>query len=123
MVGRPSIIDAVLLLLVLAGWQAQAWAHAFLDHGEPGVGAELKAPPAKIVLYFDSELELPFSGLRVEDASGQPVCQDDVQSDPANPTWLSQPCPPLPPGTYRVVWSVIARDTHHTEGDYTFTIQ
>jgi methionine-rich copper-binding protein CopC len=31
--------------------------------------------------------------------------------------------PPLPPATYRVIWSVVARDGHRTEGDYAFTIK
>jgi hypothetical protein len=31
--------------------------------------------------------------------------------------------PSLSPGTYRVIWSVVARDGHRTEGDYTFTIK
>jgi methionine-rich copper-binding protein CopC len=31
--------------------------------------------------------------------------------------------PSLPTGNYHVFWSVVARDGHRTEGDYTFTIK
>jgi methionine-rich copper-binding protein CopC len=36
---------------------------------------------------------------------------------------LEASLPPLPPGTYRVVWSVVSKDGHRTQGDYTFAIK
>ncbi len=36
---------------------------------------------------------------------------------------VSVAVPPLPPGSYKVMWSVVARDGHPTTGEYTFTIK
>ena len=74
-------------------------------------------------LWFDAALEPAFSSLRVQTARGQPVDHEDGQVDARDATLLSVRLPPLAPGTYRVLWSVVARDGHRTEGTYTFTVQ
>lgn len=122
MVGRFPRVKTMVIALVSAAWQPMAWGHAFLDHGEPGVGAELTASPRQIVLHFDSELELSFSEFVLEDASGHEIKRSETQGDSSDPAQLSMTCPPLGPGTYRVRWSVVARDGHRTEGDYTFVL-
>jgi methionine-rich copper-binding protein CopC len=122
-VGRLSLARTLLTAVILGAWQPVASAHAFLDHGEPGVGADLTTSPQRIVLHFDSEIEAAFSGFLVQDKSGHEVARVQGQGDPADPAVLSLVLPgPLAPGVYKVLWSVIARDGHHTEGDYTFTI-
>lgn len=116
------LIFTVLLAALLAGWQPNALAHAFLERAEPGVGAELTASPPQVVLYFDSTLELAFSTIRIEDANGQ-VVAENRGSDSGYRTRLSVQLPPLPPGTYKVLWRVVARDGHSTEGDHRFTLR
>ena len=75
------------------------------------------------MLHFDSEIEAAFSGFLVQDESGHEAARVQGQGDPADPAVLSLVLSgPLAPGVYKVLWSVIARDGHHTEGDYTFTI-
>lgn len=122
MVAKSGPITHLLLAAALFGGSANAFGHAFLDHAEPGVGAVLTSPPAKIVLYFDSALELAFSGFLLQDAGGREVARSSSQ-DEAEPTQLSLTAPPLAPGIYRVLWSVVARDGHQTEGDFTFTLR
>ena len=78
--------------------------------------------PPRVRLWFDAALEPAFSRLRVQTASGQRIDQGDGQVHPTDATLLEVPLPPLPLGTYRVLWSVVARDGHRTEGDYTFTV-
>jgi methionine-rich copper-binding protein CopC len=43
--------------------------------------------------------------------------------DSADGTLLEVGLPPLPPGRYRVFWSVVARDGHRTEGDFPFRVK
>jgi hypothetical protein len=117
---RRPLVHAVLALALLGGG-ASAFGHAFLEHAEPGVGAVLNAAPQKIVLYFDSGLELAFSGFLLLDESGRELARSGAQ-DEAEPTQLSLTAPSLPPGTYRILWSVVARDGHPTDGDFTFTL-
>ena len=56
------------------------------------------------------------------DPNGQAVDRGDGHVDESDQTLLDVSVPPLSPGTYRVFWSVVARDGHRTQGDYTFTL-
>jgi copper resistance protein C len=118
----PAII--ALYGLTLFGWPpCVAWSHAFPDHSEPKVGATLTAAPSRVRIWFDGALEPAFSSIRVEDANGQRVDKGDGHVDSADATLLEVDLTPLAPGHYRVIWSVVARDGHRTEGDFMFTIQ
>jgi len=100
-----------------------SWSHAFPDHSDPKVGATVTGSPARVRIWFDSELEPAFSSIMVHSADGKMVDKGDGRVNPSDPTLLEVSLPPLPPGTYRVFWNVVARDTHRTMGDYTFTIK
>ncbi|MBI3326806.1 MAG: copper resistance protein CopC [Nitrospinae bacterium] len=116
-------IIALCGLVLLSPWPRLAWGHAFPQSAEPRVGARVTASPSHVRIWFDGALEPPFSTLRVQNASGQQVDEGDGRVDAADATLLEVSLPPLSPGTYRVIWSVVARDGHRTEGDYTFTVQ
>lgn len=83
-----------------------AHGHAFPDHSNPRVGAE----PA-------------FSRITVQDVTVKKVDQGNGRVNPSNSVLLEVGQPPLPPDTYRVIWNVVARDGHRTNGHYTFTIK
>ena len=108
-----------LVLLLPAG---SAWGHAFPDHSEPRVGWTLQTPPLRVRIWFDGALEPAFSTIIVLNAEKQRVDRGDGRVDPSDNTILEVNLPPLPPGKYRVFWSVVARDGHRTEGDFPFTI-
>ena len=42
---------------------------------------------------------------------------------PDNNHLLEADLKPLDPGKYHVFWSVVSRDGHRTEGDYTFRVK
>lgn len=113
-----SAAFAVGLFLVVSS----AWGHAFPDHSEPRVGWTVKQPPALVRIWFDGAIEPAFSSIKVMNASGQQVDKQDGQVNSADHTILEVSLPSLPPGKYRVFWSVVAIDTHRTEGDYPFTV-
>ncbi len=103
---------------------AVASAHTFPDHSEPRVGHTLDRAPTEVRIWFDGEIEPVFSTIRVENDRKQRVDAGDGRVDPKDSTLLEASLPPtLPPGKYRVYWSVIARDGHRTEGDYPFRIK
>jgi methionine-rich copper-binding protein CopC len=97
--------------------------HAFPDHSDPKVGATVSDPPSMVRIWFDSDIEPVFSSIMVHTANGMMVDKGDSHVDPADSTLLEVSVPPLPPGQYIVIWSVIARDGHHTGGQYTFTVK
>ena len=107
--------------LVLAA--GAAWAHAFPDRSEPRVGSSIDTPPVVVRIWFDGRIEPVFSTIRVENRDKQRVDKGDGGVDPGDNRVLQVKVPPLPPGSYRVYWSVVARDGHRTEGDFPFRIK
>jgi len=97
-------------------------AHAFLDHAAPAVGSTVRAPPARVRLWFTQQLEPAFSTVRVVDRSNKRVDRDDAKLDPSDARILQVSVPPLVPGHYRVVWRVLSVDTHVSEGDFAFDV-
>jgi methionine-rich copper-binding protein CopC len=102
---------------------APAHAHAFPDHADPKVGATLAAPPTRVSIWFDGALEPAFSTLTVKDAGGRVVDSKDGRVNPSTPNLLEVTTRGLSSGSYRVFWTVVARDGHRTTGDYAFTVK
>ena len=112
----------------LVGWisaftvAASAEGHAFPIRSDPRVGWTVAAAPTKVTIWFDGELESAFSTITVYNSTKQQVDKGDSHLDPSDPTVLEVDLPSLGPGLYHVYWKVLAKDTHVTEGDYSFTI-
>jgi len=100
-----------------------AHGHAYPDHADPKVGASVAGSPAVIRIWFDGDLEPAFSTITVQDGNGIRVDKGDGHVYSSDATLLEISLPPLPPGTYRVTWDVVAKDTHRTRGYYTFTVR
>ncbi|MBS0382962.1 MAG: copper resistance protein CopC [Proteobacteria bacterium] len=113
----------VISLLALACATA-ASAHAFPDNSSPHVGATIATVPKMVKVWFDGELEPVFSTLVVKNAAGAVVSLGKGEVDAKNQALLETTLPKgLPPGTYTVYWSVVARDGHRTAGHFTFTVK
>ena len=118
-----TALAAALLLAGLGACPVPARAHAFPDHSEPRVGHTLDTAPGAVRVWFDGDIEPVFSTIRVETAAKQRVDNGDARVDPRDGTLLEVGLPPLPSGEYHVVWSVVARDGHRTEGSFPFRIK
>ena len=114
-----NIIRPILILILSLASISMAEAHAFLDHADPKVGS-IVSPPTHVTVFMTEELEGAFSKLEVFDAKGAEVDKKDVKVSDAT---MTVSVPTLPAGTYKVKWSAIAVDTHHTTGTFTFTVQ
>ena len=110
-----------LVAAALAAGIASADAHAFLKHAIPAVGSQVPASPATLDLSFTEGVVPHFSSVAVLDPSGQAVRTGQLRAA-GNGRNLVVPLPPLPPGTYTVVWHVTSQDTHKTEGRFNFTV-
>ncbi len=74
-------------------------------------------------IWFDAGLEGIFCHLTVKNAQGVTVSHGRAHVVPhSHDRLLEVAIAPLKPGKYRVYWSVIAVDGHHTEGHYPFRI-
>jgi methionine-rich copper-binding protein CopC len=114
---------ALFLVCFLLAYPGVSQGHAFPDHSDPKVGATVSGSPSDVRIWFDGDLEPVFSTIYVQDASGKRVDKGNGRVDSATTVLLEVSLPPLPAGTYRVFWSVVARDGHRTMGDYTFVIK
>ena len=124
--GRPSHGRARALILAAALLLAPppaARAHSFPDHADPRVGASISTSPAEVRIWFDGEIEPVYSTIRVENENKQRIDRGDGGVSPQDNRVLTVRIPPLVPGKYRVYWSVVARDGHRTEGDYSFKVK
>lgn len=119
---RRGDIRAIALLGALAA-APSAFAHAFLDHADPRVGASVDHAPRQVTLWFTQKLEPAFSKLEVMDANGNEIDAKDGAVDKGDRTMMHATLPVLAPGKYRVVWRVLSADTHVTKGDFTFEVR
>jgi len=97
--------------------------HAVLQRAEPRVESKLKRAPEEVKLYFTERLEPAYSSVRVVNDRGQQVDRGDSRVDRSNPALLRATLPPLPPGTYKVMWRVLSIDADVTEGGFSFRIE
>jgi methionine-rich copper-binding protein CopC len=98
-----------------------ALAHAFLAKADPAVGSTIPASPSTLSLQFTEGVEPLFSSIAVLDAQGKPVNLPKPHTEDGGLVLVVVP-PPLPPGTYTVVWHATSVDTHKTEGKFNFTV-
>jgi len=99
-----------------------ALAHAQLEKATPGVGATVPGA-SEIRLEFSEGVEPKFTGVTLKTASGaaEPLGKPSV--DPSDPKILTVKIgKPLPPGVYTVEWHAVSVDTHHTQGNFNFTV-
>jgi len=116
-------LTALLLTVFFLLMPNAARGHAYPDHADPKVGATVNTSPDRVRIWFDSELEPDFSTIMVHNAESTMVNNKDGRVNSTDATLLEVSVPRLPPGKYRVIWRVVARDGHLTSGDYTFSIR
>jgi copper resistance protein C len=114
---HPSLIGVIPLLLLLATGQASA--HAMLDHAEPRVGNKVATPPQQVTLWFTQKLEPAFSTITVTNAAGERV---DSGKTRVSGSQMSVSLRAGGAGTYHVNWHVLSKDTHTTDGNFTFQV-
>ena len=117
---KPLI--GLLAWIITIGVTSFAEGHAFPIRSDPRVGWTIASPPSKVTIWFDGELEPAFSTITVYNSTKQQVDKGNSHLDPSDPTVLEVDLPSLGPGLYHVYWKVLAKDTHVTEGDFSFTI-
>lgn len=106
------------LLLALTG----AGAHAHLEKAQPAAGSK-NSEVGEVRLAFSEAVEPKLSTIQIEDREDRKVVEPEAQPDPADGKVLVLHLfERLPPGSYRVRWSVVAADGHRMKGDYSFLV-
>ena len=110
-------------LLIALALSQNVGAHAFPMQADPRVGATIANSPSHVRIWFDGQLEPAFSAIAVYNSAKQQVDKGNGHVNSADATILEVDLPNLVPGTYRVYWKALAKDTHVTEGDFSFAIE
>jgi copper resistance protein C len=121
--GKRALSWFFALVLSGAVFQTLARAHAFPVRSDPRVGWTIAVPPPKVTIWFDGELEPAFSKITVYNSVKQQVDKGNSRVNGPDANVLEVDLPPLASGTYHVYWKALAKDTHVTEGDFTFAIE
>jgi copper resistance protein C len=119
---KTALSLSVALMLAIADFQTVAQAHAFPVRSDPRVGWTVAISPPIVTIWFDGELEPAFSTITVYNSAKQQVDKGNSRVNGSDASVLEVDLPPLASGTYHVYWKVLAKDTHVTEGDFTFAI-
>jgi methionine-rich copper-binding protein CopC len=120
---RPRVLSTLMLAaLWLTVWCAPALAHARLVQERPASGTSLDEPPEQIRLRFNEPVDAEFDPLKVYDAEGNRVDEDDARIDPDDARVLLVDLKELPEGSYRVEWRVTSIDGHVIEDAYAFNV-
>ena len=120
---RPRVLTTLMLAaLGLAVWCTPAQAHARLLQESPAFGASLEESPEQVRLRFSEPVDAEFDPLRVFDAEGDRVDEDDARVDPDDARVLVVGLEDLPRGSYRVEWRVTSVDGHVVEDEYAFNV-
>ena len=111
---------AAALALSLAA--SSAFAHAELEKATPGVGSTV-ASATELRLEFSEGVEPKFTGATLSGPAGAvPLGRPAV--DPSdNKILLIKIEKPLAAGVYTVNWHAVSVDTHHTQGNFQFTVK
>jgi methionine-rich copper-binding protein CopC len=110
------------LFFILAAFPLPARGHAFPVRSEPRVGWTVTTAPTRVRIWFDGELEPEFSTIVVYNSAKQQVDKGNSRVNGRNASVLEVDLTPLAPGTYHVYWKALAKDTHVTQGDFTFAV-
>ena len=118
-----TLVGGLVVASLVLAFPGQGWTHAFVGRSEPRAGATLGESPPQIRIWFDSPIEPLFATIRVESGDKRRVDNGDGRASTGDNRLLEVGLPPLPPGRYRVFWSVIARDGHRREGAFSFLLK
>jgi methionine-rich copper-binding protein CopC len=118
-----GLVSSLVIAITLLSWQSVAWPHAFVSRSEPRSGATLGESPDQVRIWFDGPIESLFADIKVENGDKRRVDKEDGHVNRDNNKLLEVALPPLPRGRYRVLWSVVARDGHRRDGNFSFLIK
>ncbi len=117
------MLETLMVAAIFSTLPGYAAAHAFLDHSSPGADAVVEKAPASVQLWFSRALEPSFSTVRVVDKSGKQVDKGDPVVNNKEPKLLEVNLEPLTPGKYKVIWRIVALDSHKAKGEFAFTVK
>jgi hypothetical protein len=116
-------ILCILATFVTALATTTALAHAKLQKSKPENGSTVANSPAALKLYFNEPVEPAMSRVKITGAGGVAIQAGKPVVAEENDSTLAVTVPKLPSGDYRVEWSTMGHDSHHTKGELHFSVK
>lgn len=111
-------LAASALFLISTG----AFAHAKLQAADPASGATVAAPKT-LTLHFNEAVEPAMSSVKLVGPANAQVEVGKPAGAEGDAKTLVSTVPQLAAGEYRLQWSTMGHDGHHTKGEYRFTVK
>jgi methionine-rich copper-binding protein CopC len=108
-----------LTLLLIVAVNA-AFGHAVIVASSPRTNAVVKSPNVQILLRFNVQIDAKRSRVMLLGPDGKAKAITVRQSTSADS--LSAEAAGLAPGKYKILWQVLAKDGHITQGEIPFTV-
>ena len=115
------IQSQVFLFVCMASFPNLAYSHAVLIDSTPLHKATLDEAPKTVILRFNAALEHVITHVYLIDQNKDETTLDKVEESQADRIVVE--VPPLSPGVYTILYKVLARDGHVTEGSIRFTLR
>ncbi len=117
----PTLTIVAAVLAISTG---TSLAHPLPKSATPKPNAVLATSPAEIRIGFSEGLVLAFSGIELDDQTGNAIPVGDATLNPNDDRDLGVSIKTtLTAGTYTVKWHVVGDDTHHVAGHYSFQVK
>ncbi len=110
-------------ILITAAATTTAFAHAKLQKSEPENGSIVTVAPAAVKLHYNEPVEAAMSSVKFSGSGDAAFKAGKPTLAEGDDKTLVVPIPKLPAGDYRIEWSTMGHDGHHTKGELRFTVK
>ncbi|MBL1259264.1 MAG: copper resistance protein CopC [Thiotrichaceae bacterium] len=119
-VKRASLYSSLLLLLI---FPLVSWGHVHLDKSIPAKGEAVSPAPESLQLWFSGGVETDWSKIEVKREDGTRMDDGEISHINDDPKTLKVTLKPLPAGTYKIKWNIVAHDGHRIKGNSHFSVK
>ena len=117
------LLRLFICLLMLTG-AGEAFACGFLAKSEPAVGEVVSKSPQRVTVWLTEPVDVAKSWIKVRDAAGNQRNLTKSFGNPQDNKEIINKLPPLPSGTYKVTWHMVAKFCNHvSEGSFPFAVK
>lgn len=116
----PLTLSVILAAFLLLGVVQPLWAHAILMASKPTSNATVKGSDLPIWLRFNVRVDGSRSRLHLVGPDGSEVSVAPPKQ--TAPDILESHASGLKPGSYKLLWQVLASDGHLSRGEVDFTV-
>lgn len=119
--NQGRYLRCLLLFVLTISFSAQLWAHAVLMESTPTANATVSGSEIAVTLRFNVRIDASRSRIHLGSSDGTSV-NLPLTTD-SGPDRLQSKVTGLKPGTYKLIWQVLASDGHMTRGEIPFTVR